>query len=339
MIRRRATCSRTAAAKAMKIGSACLRLFALLSLRNIPCCNGFVAVVVIRGPPSDAVAASTRTLLMGQQQLRRRKAHSRVLLYGKDGGESGDGESKPGNGASIPNLSASLVKSIVGSGVLALPASFAALGDYPNSVLPAGILVTLLVGSINAYFFALIGKVCGVTGATSYRDAWEKTVGPSTGQYVALAVVLKTALSCLAYSIILADSVRSLAVAAGFADVTRTLALEAVTLFGLLPLCLLRDLASLAPFSVLGLVGMGFTTSALVIRYLDGSYALVDGAAAAADSAATSFLSDVSLLPSFGDAAASASAGPSLEGGAVLACTLATAFVAHYNAPRFFNGR
>lgn len=222
--------------------------------------------------------------------------------------------------ASIPNLTVSLVKSIVGSGVLALPAGVATLGDSPRVILPA-ILLIIVIGCINAYFFSLIGRVCSITGATTYRQAWEASVGEDTSQYVAVTVALKTALTCLAFSIIVADSFQSLAIAAGLQDVTRVEALVVVTAFALLPLCLLKNLTSLAPFSFLGLVGMAFTTCVMVLRFLDGSYAL--------DSDSL-FLSQVpvDLQPSFGDS------GPSLSG-VVLACTLATAFVAHYNSPRF----
>jgi amino acid permease len=225
--------------------------------------------------------------------------------------------------ASIPNLTTSLVKSIVGSGVLALPAGVATLGDAPNfRVVAPAILLICFIGIMNAYFFSLIGRICDKTGATSYRQAWELTVGEETGQLVAAVVAAKTLLSCLAFSIIVADSFQSLAVAAGLENLTRSEVLGVVTLFVLLPLCLQKNLSSLAVFSFLGLVGMGFTTSVMVLRYLDGSYSSIDDVG--------EYLSQVpaNLQPSFGDS------GP-LASGVVLACTLATAFVAHYNAPRF----
>lgn len=231
-------------------------------------------------------------------------------------------EAATGGTASIPNLSVSLVKSIVGSGVLALPAGVATLGDSPSvKVIVPAIILILIIGAINAYFFSLIGRVCDKTGATGYREAWEWSMGPDTSQYVAVAVASKTFLTCLAFSIIIADSFQSLAVAGGLEDATRTQALGVVTIFGLLPLCLLRDLSSLAPFSFLGLIGMGFTTCVMVLRLFDGSYDL------GSDSLLLKQVS-TELQPSFGFN------GPSLSG-IVLCATLATAFVAHYNAPRF----
>ena len=140
-------------------------------------------------------------------------------------------EDTRGGTASIPNLTTSLVKSIVGSGVLALPAGVATVGDAPtaNVIVPA-LCIILSIGVINAYFFSLIGKVCHETGASGYREAWELTVGKETSQLVAVVVAFKTALSCLAFSIIVADSFQSLAITAGFEDATRTQVLGIVTL-------------------------------------------------------------------------------------------------------------
>jgi amino acid permease len=240
--------------------------------------------------------------------------------------------------ASIPNLVISLVKSIVGAGVLALPASIAGLcQQYESATLlfPAS-LVVILMGCINSYFFSLVGRVCRMTGATSYQDAWDKTVGAensTNGQtekasLVALVVTLKTVLSCLAFSIILADSFQSIAVASGLPDATRGQALAAVTTVLLLPLCtLVKDLKALAPFSFLGLVGVGTTMASMIYRYLDGSYR--DGGEFALSSTIQRpFESSGTLL---------SPENINIFGGLVLACTLATAFVAHYNAPRFYN--
>ena len=229
---------------------------------------------------------------------------------------SNDADSGGNKGASVPNLTTSLVKSIVGSGVLALPAGVAALGDQPfPTVLPLAFVMIGITGALNAFFFELVGRVCDETGATSYKDAWDKTIGEESSQWVALTVTLKTLLSCLAFSMIIADSISSLT------GLGRLEALLAVTALCLLPLTLKRDLSSLAPFSFVGILGVGITIVSLVVRCLDGSYA-VDG----------QFVNDIAnnLRPSFG-----VTGGPRWEG-IILPCTLATAFVAHYNAPRFY---
>lgn len=256
-------------------------------------------------------------------------------------------KSTSGGTASTTSLIISLVKSIVGAGVLALPASIAGMGRdiaSPGLLLPAA-LVLVAIGGINAYFFRLVGRVCRITGATSYQDAWDKTVGGGGGgvadvdganaeesksSIVAVVVTLKTVLSCLAFSIILADSFQSIAVASGLQDATRGQALVAVTTLLLLPLCtLVKDLTTLAPFSFLGLLGVGTTITSMLYRFFDGSYR--DGGAF--------------VVPKESDSIPAMMSGSDLLaldnvnafGGLVLACTLATAFVAHYNAPRFYN--
>jgi amino acid permease len=232
--------------------------------------------------------------------------------------------------ASIPNLATSLVKSIVGAGVLALPAGVTKLGDTFPQAIPTALLFIGLTGMMNAYFFSLLGRVCSATGAISYREAWDQSVGQrfpnatAASSIVTWTVSFKTALSCLAYSIILADSFQSLAMSAGFLSCTRSIALLGITVSALLPLCLLRDLSSLAPFSLAGLLGFGVTVVTMLTRLWDGSYRFIsDGR----------FVSDLSapFQPSFGS---TTSLFPEKQG-IVLLCTLATAFVAHYNAPRF----
>lgn len=222
----------------------------------------------------------------------------------------------------VPSLTVSLVKSLVGAGTLALPAAVACVGDAPGAVLPAAVALIVVMGMINAYFFSLTGQVCAWTGASTFTQAWERSVGTASSPVVATVVSVKTLLSCVAYSMILADSFQSLAVTAGF-DVSRIDALLAVTFAALLPLCLMKDLSSLALFSLAGVCGFAFTAVIMVFRMGDGSYNLKNDSGR--------FLPDLAdpLFPVFG------TTGPKWQGLLVLACTLATAFVAHYNAPRF----
>jgi len=216
--------------------------------------------------------------------------------------------------SSTLSLTVSLVKSIVGGGILALPCAVAAMGDGP-SVLPVATAMIIGAGSLHAFFFTLIGRVCEETKASTYKQAWERTVGPSSSYWVALVVTLKTALSCLAYLMIMADSLSSLLA------MTRADALWTVALTTLLPLTLQRDLKSLAPFSAVGLVGMGVTCGTVMLRFLDGTYA-PDLGLYVQDL-------DVAMQPAISET------GVHWWNGIVLACTLATAFVSHYNAPRY----
>jgi amino acid permease len=223
-----------------------------------------------------------------------------------------------GGTASIPNLVTSLVKSIIGSGVLALPAGMAAIGNVPAQVLPATYALILMTATLNAGFFTVIGTLCGATSSTTFQQCWDRSVGPEHSAVVSTVITLKTFLSCLAFSIILADSMSSLL------DLPRTVVLWSITVTAILPLTLLKDIKSLAPFSALGLAGMGVTSAAMLARWLDGTYG-VNPAGPFVQSLAES------LRPEFGAAVA----GSNYLHGVVLACSLTTAFMAHYNAPRF----
>ena len=209
-------------------------------------------------------------------------------------------------------------------GALAIPSGIAAYGNAPAAMLPA-IVIILAMGLISAYLFSLIGRVCAWTGAKSYRNAWELTVGEAGAKIVALVCTFKPALGNLAYSMILTDSFRSLLMTVGI-DWSRTKVLIVITVAMIWPLCLLKNLKVLAPFSILGIAGMVATVLAMTLRYLDGTYT---------ESAQENFLADLpeNSRPSFGDIGIRGALRPQML---ILICMLATAYVAHYNSPRFY---
>jgi amino acid permease len=178
-----------------------------------------------------------------------------------------------GGGASVTKMIFNLVKSIVGAGVLGLPAGIAAFGSSGQALIPSFVLI-LSIGVLSSYGFSLIGRVCAYTEARSYREAWEKSVSTTSGWVPAAACFLVTLGSVLAYSMILSDTIPQLVKAfTGFA-ITRTQALLSLTSFVLLPLCLMKDLSSLAPFSLLGIAGMTWVTISMTIRFFDGTYSV-----------------------------------------------------------------
>lgn len=182
----------------------------------------------------------------------------------------------------------------------------------------------MIMGAMSGYCFSLIGRVCAYTGSSSYREAWEKSVDEKTSWIPAACVSFKTGFAVLAYSMILADTFKALAQTAGLA-VTRTQSLFGITGTVLLPLCLLKNLASLAPFSLLGIIGMAYTTFAMALRYFGGAYGLPDG----------KFVADLAanLQPSFGSVGAAGVLNPNSF---ILICMLSTAYMAHFNAPKFY---
>jgi amino acid permease len=102
----------------------------------------------------------------------------------------------------------------------------------------------------------------------------------------------------------------------------RTNMILLLSIFVLLPLCSLKSLNSLSPFSLLGLGGTLYTAIFMTIRYLDKSYA-----------PGGSFYSLIPSKPSFYQRG-----GYSLNHLTfVLLSMLSTAYIAHYNAPAFYN--
>lgn len=176
------------------------------------------------------------------------------------------------DGASISNMIFNLVKSIVGAGVLGLPAGVAAFGSTNLALIPSIALIGI-IGMLSGYCFSLIGRTCAYTSSVSYRQAWERSVSAKTSWLPALACFMVTSCSVLAYSMILSDTVPTLLEAfTPYKSVTRTQALLGVTTVALLPLCLMKSLKALGPFSLVGIIGMIYTSLAMALRFFDGSY-------------------------------------------------------------------
>lgn len=232
-------------------------------------------------------------------------------------------------GTTIPNEVMNLVKSILGAGVVGIPAGIAAFADNPTALVPATVLI-MCIGTLAGYGFCLIGTVCSKTKAPSYREAWSRSVGHRTSWIPALAAMLVTCCTVLTCSIILADTLPSIIQAlTGGGDgesfsLSRNTALLLNTIL-LTPLCLMRDLSRLSPFSCIGLAGTLYMAAAMCVRWLMKSYApgtpLYESLPA-------------DIAPRFGKAGWKAAFSNSQI--AILISMLSSAFMAHYNASKFF---
>ena len=186
-------------------------------------------------------------------------------------------------------------------------------------------ILIAIAGMLSAYGFSIIGRVCAYTHAHSYRDAWEQTVGSKTSWIPAAACFLVTVCSVLAYSMILSDTIPSLAQSFLGIQLSRTQALLGITVPVLLPLCLMKSLKALAPFSLVGITGMIYTSCAMAFRYFDGSY-----------SEGGKFFDGLTVKPQFGSSSTTLLETISNPSIFVLISMLSTAFMAHYNAPKFY---
>jgi sodium-coupled neutral amino acid transporter 11 len=233
---------------------------------------------------------------------------------------------QPPAGVSVTAAIINLSKNIVGSGVLALAAGVAAFSSSKVALLPA-FAILLPTGIVSAYTFSSIARVGAAVGGNSYRDTWAKVFGEKTAILPDVTVIFMTMAAAICYSIIVGDSFASIAKLVGAPALLTTPNAWIVLLsaFVLLPLSLLRDLSKLAIGSVIGTAGTLYTALFMFLRLLDGSYA-PGGKYFAAISAAAQ--------PAF---AAHTVARPLLNTGMfVLLSMLASAYLAHYNAPKFY---
>jgi sodium-coupled neutral amino acid transporter 11 len=235
--------------------------------------------------------------------------------------------SAPAGSATVMQSTMNLAKNIVGSGVLALASGIAAFSASPIAIMPAMALL-LFLGGVSLYTFILIARVGNEMGTATYKDTWAKIFGSRLSIIPALTIAFKTYFGGLSYTIILGDSFASIAALLGAPNLLRASNFWICTLsaFVLLPLTLLRDMSSLAIGSVIGTAGTLYTALFIWLRLLDGSYAA--GGAFHSAIAATA-------QPRF---LAASAARPLLNPSAfVLVSMLSTAFLAHYNAPKYFN--
>ena len=295
-----------------------LSLSLLVVVAAVPLSQSFTTTRSVA--PPVLLPRATKSWTTRNQQLPC-KDTTKLVLYSEaappvkfDLPEEGGGTST--TTASIFNL----VKGIVGAGVLSLPAGVAAFGNAPSAAIPAVALIAL-IGATSGYCFSLIGRVCAYTGAMSYRDAWNRSVGESTALLPAVSVTLKTIAAVVAYSMILADTFTSIFATVGIAGMTRTRSLLALTTGILLPLCWLKNLSSLAPFSLLGSLGMTYTAIAMAIRYFQKAYFT------------GRFTVAPGLEPSFGHVGMEGALTPNVF---IFICMLSTAYMAHFNAPKFY---
>lgn len=163
------------------------------------------------------------------------------------------------------------------------------------------------------------------TPKPSYRQAWSYSISEQSSWIPSVSVTAMTFLACLCFSMVLTDSLVEL-VKPVVAGATRTSVLWTVSALVLMPLCWMKDLKSLAPFSLLGVAGMAYTGLAMAGRYFGGSYS-TEGSA---------LLEKVpeALRPAFGTDGWKSVTKP---GSIILTSMLSTAYMCHFNAPKFYN--
>lgn len=157
----------------------------------------------------------------------------------------------------------------------------------------------------------------------SISEAWGKTVGEDSTWLISLACFLTPLGAALSYSIILADIFTALAATVGL-TLSRPASIIGMSSFVLYPLCSLKSLSALAPFSILGVVGILVTAIFMGIRAFGSAYS--PGGALASTLAPA-------LMPAFNKVGVNLLQPSSL----ILVSMAATAYLSHFNAPDFYN--
>jgi len=300
-------------------------------------------------------------LVSSSRKHRHRKAQSFLLSSSTPAsGESNEQIEKSSSAsasslgsATIPEEIFNLVKSIIGAGVLSLPAGIALMASSSSGtssspsttvVVTTSCFLIATMGGISAYTFSLIARVCAMTDSETYADCWKATRGPSLAWIVALSSTLDCFAGSLTFSMVLADTFHQLLSylfelgAKGnpgvFASLefynSRSRVLLLLTVSSLIPLCCVKNLSSLAPFSLVGILGIVYTAFVIALRCFDGSYKVPNGR----------FLPDLESAPSF-LGAGSGQGGSLLQPlknpkTLILVSMLSTAYIAHFNAPKFY---
>mmetsp|Transcript_37424 Transcript_37424/g.120041 ORF Transcript_37424/g.120041 Transcript_37424/m.120041 type:complete len:409 (-) Transcript_37424:1256-2482(-) len=219
---------------------------------------------------------------------------------------------------------ASLVKTIIGGGMLALPAGMAA--GRGTGVVPATLIV-VAHALLSAYTYVLVGRSVAATNARDFRELWALSLSPKTAFAVDAMVAGVAFGAILTYGCFLGDLLATLC------GVSRSTAIVGVTFFPLLPLALARDLSALKASSMGGILAVLFSAFVVVKRALDGSYTTSGGeffsssSSGAASASSSGSSSPTTELSSWWHVSA---------GTCVLFNMLSTAYMAHTNAVRAY---
>mmetsp|Transcript_14676 Transcript_14676/g.18755 ORF Transcript_14676/g.18755 Transcript_14676/m.18755 type:complete len:556 (-) Transcript_14676:373-2040(-) len=213
-----------------------------------------------------------------------------------------------------------LVNNVAGAGILALPAGMAVGTGW----VPA-LTICVAIGIMSGYTFQLVGHSCYIGDEYDFKSLWSKVFGRKTAWQVEAGIATLCFFCAVIYAGILGDAFTPLFDAAGLPPSLNqrhtNIVLISATI--LLPLSLLENLSALAFTSFLGVVSVIYTAFFIILRSVDGTYA--------PGSVFYETLSE-NLQPAFEKQSLWGFTPKAL----VLVSNLGLAFIAHYNAPRFW---
>ena len=200
-----------------------------------------------------------------------------------------------GGGASVLETAANIFTDIVPAGMLPVASGLAiASGSLPvKTARQVGFAVVALFALAAHRTLVLIAEAVEASGVSppSLSGVWKSSQvlgGAKTVWLVDASVALLTFGCCIYYACFIGDLLS--AAAAGMLPTShvpasrpsdsasnlarrRSTHILAASACVLLPLCLLRDLSLLAPFSIVGVLACAYCTLFIDVRAMDGSYA------------------------------------------------------------------
>eukprot|EP00816_Leptocylindrus_hargravesii_P007447 CAMPEP_0196808268 /NCGR_PEP_ID=MMETSP1362-20130617/8269_1 /TAXON_ID=163516 /ORGANISM="Leptocylindrus danicus, Strain CCMP1856" /LENGTH=450 /DNA_ID=CAMNT_0042182549 /DNA_START=384 /DNA_END=1736 /DNA_ORIENTATION=+ len=233
-------------------------------------------------------------------------------------------ESSSSSSSSMTASISNLVNNVAGAGILTLSAGVAKGTGWMQALLICGIL-----GAMSSHTFALIGEACHLTGETDFKGLWGVTIGQNSAYLVDLLIAVMCFAVTVIYIGILGDVFTPLLASVGLPDAMngRTTNILAISTFALLPLSLIQNLSALAFTSTLGFASVLYTVAFVLLRSLDGTYALGTGKFVV-DQVSSSIIQQPSFVHK--------STWNLNFAALVLASNLGLAYVAHYNGPIFY---
>ena len=155
-----------------------------------------------------------------------------------------------GGSATLASSIIAISKNLLGAGVLSLSGGIGLYADSPRAVASASLWI-LLQAAMFGYFAILIAKICQYAESRNIRECWERTMGQKYAALVVFIIGLNPFQGTLAYSTILSQTFQSLCATMDI-HLSYLASLMFVTIVALLPLCLMKNIHALAPFSFLG---------------------------------------------------------------------------------------
>lgn len=306
---------------------------------ELSCCSFLVLVLLTWGRICEAESPSNLPLSKNRQQSKSIQSisfHQRYFLNISRGGgttkrtatkqpqkTSPSSPSKKtadaSSGATILTSIFNLSNNVAGAGILTLAAGKASgnTGWIPS------IMICTILAFVSAHTFGLIGRSCELTGEETFKGLWASAFGKPTAWVVDSMVFIQCFFVSIIYTGLLGDIFSALMQSSSsLPSLSRTSVILTASAAVLWPLNQIRDLSALGFTSILGLVAVLYTVIFVVVRSLDGTYALDGG----------KFVADLTLLPSF-----EKSTFWGIDFNAlVLISNLGLAFISHYNGPSYW---